>query len=374
MEQEQFLSLTKSYLNLLSIYLNQKKVDDLTIDDETLSFYLRLSKSHSLLALFFKVVESTKANINKEAYKKLEEHYYAAIRKDAFFIEERKALYAYLNEKEIDYLPLKGIVLKEYYLDPYTREYADNDILFNKGDELIKEFFTKRDYTVEYYKKSNHDVYMKKPFFNFEMHRALFGETGDNEKLVNYFKDYLVNSPIKEGYEHYLNKEQFYIYFTAHSYKHFHVSGCGIRTLVDYYLYLNKEQLDFAYINEELNKLDLLDFSNKFSSLAKKVFNNEELSKEEEEMLLFIASSGTYGTLEHAVSKGIKEKGKFRYFMSRLFPPFSFYKSAYPWAYKCPILIPIAWLARCFRILFKNPKRAVNEIKTINKSKEEKSK
>ena len=40
------------------------------------------------------------------------------------------------------------------------------------------------------------------------------------------------------------------------------------------------KQLDFAYINEELNKLDLLDFSNKFSSLAKKVFNNEELSKD----------------------------------------------------------------------------------------------
>ena len=92
-------------------------------------------------------------------------------------------------------------------------------------------------------------------------------------------------------------------------------------------------------------------------------------SENEEEMLLFIASSGTYGTLENSVAKGVKEKGKFGYFMQRVFPPYSFYKSAYPWAYKCPILIPFAWIARFFRVLFKNPKRAKNELKTIQKYK-----
>ena len=88
-------------------------------------------------------------------------------------------------------------------------------------------------------------------------------------------------------------------------------------------------------------------------------------------MLLYIASSGTYGTTEHAVKKGVKEKGKFGYLMSRLFPPLSFYKSAYPWAYKCRILIPIAWTMRFFRILFKNPKGAANEIRIINKQKKD---
>ena len=78
-----------------------------------------------------------------------------------------------------------------------------------------------------------------------------------------------------------------------------------------------------------------------------------------------------YGTLEHSVAKGVKEKGKFGYFMSRVFPPYRFYKGAYPWAYYCPILIPIAWLCRFFRILFKNPKKATNELKTISKYKSE---
>ena len=98
---------------------------------------------------------------------------------------------------------------------------------------------------------------------------------------------------------------------------------------------------------------------------------NSSNYEKEEEMLLYIASSGTYGTIEHSVAKGIKEKGKFGYFISRVFPPYRFYKSAYPWAYKTVILIPIAWLCRFFRIIFKNPKRAKSELKTIKNYKEE---
>ena len=204
------------------------------------------------------------------------------------------------------------------------------------------------------------------------MHRALFSENEDYPEYVNYFANYMKVAKAKSKREHYLSKEDFYIYFTAHSYKHFQGSGCGIRTLIDYYQYLKNNKLDFKYINKELVKINLLDFSNQISSLAFKVFDQKELNEEEREMLLFIASSGTYGTLENSVTKGVKKKGKFGYFMSRIFPPYSFYKSAYPWAYKVPVLIPIAWVMRLCRVLFKNPKKATNELKMIATSKEEK--
>ena len=157
----------------------------------------------------------------------------------------------------------------------------------------------------------------------------------------------------------------------AHTYKHYHVSGCGLRTLIDIYLYLKKEQLDFNYINKELEKLDLVEFSKEIIDLSFALFDEKELNEEQNDMLLFIASSGTYGTLEHSVKKGVKEKGKFGYAMKRVFPPYSFYKNTYRWAYKVPILIPIAWLCRFFRILFKNPKKATKELKMISEVKEE---
>ena len=359
MNKELFQNYIHSYINLISLYLNKKEAKDIKIDEETFSFYLNLAKHHSLSALTYKVLEATKASISSDLLRKLEEAYYLNLKKAVLFEKERKELYKYLNEKEIDYLPLKGIVLKDYYPDPNTREFADNDILFSDKDKEIRDFFVKRGYKTDYFRRSNHDVYLKNPCYNFEMHRALFGETGDNIKVVSYFAKYLDKALIKEGHERYLTNEDFYIYFTAHTYKHFHVSGCGLRTLVDYYLFLKAHKdLDFNYINQELAKIDLVDFSNQISSLSLKLFDNEKLNDNEEEMLLFIASSGTYGTLENSVSKGVKEKGKFKYFMNRVFPPYSFYKTAYPWAYYSIILIPFAWLARFFRILFKNPKKA----------------
>ena len=374
MDKQKFANDVFDYLHLVSLYLNKKTASDFKVDDN-IAFYATLSKRHSLMALFYKAVKDTNADINENNLKRLEEYYFANVRKVALFEKERKGLYEFLNNHQIDFLPLKGIVIKDYYLDQNTREFADNDILFSASkDKMIKDYFVKRGYKSEYFRKSNHDIYQKKPFFNFEMHRALFMEREDGREFSKYFKDYLKNSQIKEGYEHYLSKEDFYIYFLAHAFKHFDNSGCGIRTLIDCYLYLKQNELDFAYINQELDKIGLLEFSNKFSSLAIKVFDEQELNDEEKEMLLFIASSGTYGTLENSVNKGVKEKGKFRYLMRRIFPPMSFYKTAYPRLFKTKILIPLAWFMRLFRIIFKNPKRATAEIKLITKSKKEKNK
>ena len=373
MNKEEFSNQVFNYLHLIALYLNKKVAGDFKIDENSLSFFANLSKCHSLLAVLYKAISDTKAVVKEEYLKKLEEFYLANVRKDVLFEKERTALFEYLNDNQIDYLPLKGIIIKNYYLDQHSREYADNDVLFlSSKDTLVKEYFVKSGYKVELFRKSNHDVYQKKPFFNFEMHRELFGETDDNEKIIAYFNNYLSKAPVKEGYEHYVSKEDFFIYFTAHSYKHYHVSGCGIRTLIDYYLYLKNNELDFDYINQELKKIDLLDFSNQISSLSLKLFDEQELNEQEKEMVLYIASSGTYGTLANSVSKGVKEKGKFRYFMHRVFPPYSFYKSAYPWAYKCVILIPLAWFMRLMRILFKNPKKAKRELELISQSKDEK--
>ena len=374
MDKELYLKSLKDYLHLISLYLNKKEEPSFKIDESNFPFFLKLSKHHSLTALFYKVVKDTKVDIKEEYLKVLEPYYFANVQKHVLFAKERKDLIDYLYSKGIVFMQLKGLVLKDYYDDPYTREFADNDIYFKGNDEVVKKFFTDRGYEVEIFRKSNHDVYLKKPCLNFEMHRALFGETGDNDKFIEYFAKPKMNSLDHAQEEQFYKIDNFYIYFTAHTYKHFSHAGCGLRTLVDYYIYLKKNEgnLNFRYINKELNKIDLVDFSNQISTLSLKVFDEQELDEQELETLLFIASSGTYGTLENRVNKGVKEKGKVRYFFSRIFPPYRFYKSAYPWAYKVPILIPIAWLCRFFKILFKNPKRATSELKMISKSKEEK--
>ena len=184
MDKEPYLKSLKDYLHLISLYLNKKEEPSFKIDESNFPFFLKLSKHHSLTALFYKVVSTTKVDIKEEYLKVLEPYYFANVQKHVLFAKERKDLFYYLYLNGITYLQLKGLVLKDYYPDPYTREFADNDIYFEGNDEVVKKFFTDRDYEVEIFRKSNHDVYLKKPCLNFEMHRALFGETGDNDKFI----------------------------------------------------------------------------------------------------------------------------------------------------------------------------------------------
>ena len=121
MDKESFTNNLFSYLHLVAIYLNKKEAPDFKVDDETFSFFVKLSKQHSLMALLYKVLKDTKAEVNSEHLKKLEEYYLANVRKNVLFKKEREALYKFLNENQIDFLPLKGLVLTNYYLDPDTR-------------------------------------------------------------------------------------------------------------------------------------------------------------------------------------------------------------------------------------------------------------
>ena len=369
MEKEVFLHQVHNYINLLSSYLHGESLQGESIDEKTLSFYIKLSKFHSLTALLYKAIIDTGISVNKEQLKQLEEYYLSNVRKCVLFEKEREALYQCLNDNHIDYLPLKGIILKDYYPDPYTREFADNDILFDDDkSELVRDFFKNRGYEIKLFRRSNHDIYMKQPFYNFEMHRKLFDEIKEFDYLNEYFGGYLKDSP-KNNYEHYLKLEDFYIYFTAHSYKHYHNSGCGLRTLVDYYLFLKNNNVDFAYINKELEKLNLLDFSCEVDELIKPLFEGNPLGEKQQNTLMFIASSGVYGTLGNKVDKGVKQKGKFKYLLRRIFPPVTAYRIKYPWAYKHRLLVPVAWFLRLCRGLFKQHGQTKNELKLIKESK-----
>ncbi|MBE6136265.1 MAG: hypothetical protein E7181_03265 [Erysipelotrichaceae bacterium] len=370
MDKEVFNKYLYDYIHLLSSYLNNEKLDDMDIDDKQLSFYIKFSKFHSLSALLYKAIVDTGIKINKEYLPRLEEAYLSNVRKTVLFDKERNELYKYLNDNKIDYLPLKGIIIKDYYPDPATREFADNDILFDDSKkELVKRFFADRGYKVKSYDVDKDDVYLKDPFYNFEMHRYLFEHIKEFELLVPYYEGLLERSPIKSDHEHYLSNEDFYIYYIAHLHKHYQNAGCGLRNLIDCYVFIKNNKLNIDYIDKELEKLELLEFSKEINSLSIKLFSNKELDDNEKDILLYIASSSTYGTLGNKVEKGVKNKGRLKYIFSRIFPPVTEYKILYPWAYKHHILIPIAWTFRLFRGLFKQHDKTRNELKEINKHK-----
>ena len=156
MEREEFKKYTHLYIKLLSLYLNKKedKGFNESIKEKEIDFFYKISKFHSLRAILYLALTNLKIDVKKENLEKIERHYLNNLKKTTTFDKEREELYSYLNDNQIDFLPLKGIILKDYYLDKYAREFADNDILFDESkDTLVKKFFTDRDYEVELFNR-----------------------------------------------------------------------------------------------------------------------------------------------------------------------------------------------------------------------------
>ena len=74
-------------------------------------------------------------------------------------------------------MPLKGCLLKHYYPETFYRSMSDMDILVRQEDRAsVRECMEKLGYETECFGKECHDVYMKPPVTNVEIHHVLFEE------------------------------------------------------------------------------------------------------------------------------------------------------------------------------------------------------
>ena len=75
---------------------------------------------------------------------------------------------------------------------------------------------------------------MTPPVLNFELHTTLFGSDHD-ETLYRYYADTkrLLRKDEDNNYGFHFSNEDFYVYMTAHEWKHYNGGGTGIRSLLD---------------------------------------------------------------------------------------------------------------------------------------------
>ena len=348
------------------------------LDKMNLSGVLAVAKMHSLAAIAAYALES--AGIYNNAFAKAK---YKAIRKNIILDVERESVLNELEKSGIWYMPLKGSVLKDMYPQIGMREMADNDILFDaSGSSQVKAIMESLGFTTEHFGGSNHDVYHKPPVCNFEMHNALFSQSG-GEKLFAYYAD-VKNRLIKDndgGFGYHFTNEDFYIYIIAHEYKHFSHGGTGLRNLVDRYVFLNhlSDDLDMSYIEAELSKIDILDYEKNSRNLAQKLFGGVKLDAEEMQFLDYYIFSGTYGTTENFVKNGVKSRGggitsRIRYGLDRFTvpvsknnPSYEAYSVQYSFFYKHKLLLPLLPFYRLIHGLKNSRKRIITEIRTLMK-------
>lgn len=362
-------------LYLTACALNGAKPDADRVAGMNLAQLYQMCEFHSMTALVCMALESAGADLPQEwAQSKAK-----AIRKNILLDAERANITAFMEKSGIWYMSLKGVILKELYPKMGMRQMADNDILYDAAfQKELQAYMQQSGYEAEMIGKENHDVYLKPPVYNYEMHSALFGEH-HREELYQYYadvKDRLVKDE-GNGFGYHFTDEDFYLYITAHAYKHYSGGGTGLRTLVDCRVYLRAkgDTMDWQYIERECGKLGIADYEKRTKSLSEKIFRIPEctaLDEEERKMLEYYLFSGTYGTTKHRVENRLQEMQtegggsvKGRYLLCRLFPPLSFYKVHYPFFYRHKWLLPFGWAYRLIRGGVKKRQLITEEVRLV---------
>lgn len=365
-----------TFLYLLMCGVEGKPPSSELLREMNMEDVYQISVYHTLSAMTYMVLEKGQDILEGEVFKNWKKEKDKAIRKNILLDRERERIFAFMEEQGIWHMPLKGIILKEMYPAFGMRQMADNDILYDSNfQKPLCIWMKEQGYKVISCGRGNHDVYEKKPVYNYEMHTALYGGEHNPVWMTYYenIKEKLIADK-KKKYSFHFTDEDFYIYIITHIYKHFAGSGTGIRSLLDVYIYLQakEEIMNWDYINEELKKVQVSDFEGKVRHLSQKVFSKElqKLTKKEEELLKYFLYSGTYGTLENHVQHRLDqfETDKKGYIIKRLVPDEEFYKNYVPFVYQHKWSRPFFIIFRLVRGLFRKDRRIMKEIKALKKA------
>lgn len=270
---------------------------------------------------------------------------------------ELTALCGLFEKEKIEFLPLKGAVIRELYPEKWMRTSCDVDILVHKedleraSDALCSELGYTREETGE------HDIgFVSGSGIRLELHFALNDEGAGLEIFENIWEHTFAKE--EGGFCRYLSDGMFYLYHVYHMAKHVENGGCGIKPL-----------LDLKFIPEvggELLKANGLErFADAAQKLSRVWFDGFERDALASELENYILRAGVYGNVSNAVAVGqIKHGGRFKYILFKIFLPYKRLKYQYPVLQKHKWLMPVCWVRRWLRILFKGGvKRSVNEVK-----------
>ena len=158
----------------------------------------------------------------------------------------------------------------------------------------------------------------------------------------------------------------------AHLAKHVDHYGCGIRPFIDVYLYHRKmpANFDLKKARAILKDIGLLNFEQRVCSLTKAWFDTGVLTDADIKLTDFILGAGIYGNQRikrglQAGKTGDGRKGRLKLMLHHLFPPIRIMRPMYPCLLKCPLLLPVAWIARCFKLIFFGREKAAKEMEKI---------
>ena len=269
---------------------------------------------------------------------KVKQHYYAHVFASEQQLDILHRLYEAFEQHSIDYLPLKGAILKSLYPSAELRSMSDLDILIKPEQyDSIKSVMLLLGFSEGV--ESDHELVWRKNIIMVELHKRLIPSY--NKDYYKYYGDeWRLAHPIGNSYQYEMSPEDTFIYLFTHFAKHYRDKGVGIRQAVDLYVYQKAyPNLNMSYIENQLTLLQLERFYFNVSHMLHTWFDSAEHTEASALISNRIFSGSVFGMEQDGqVSAMLKERNstgslvnaKASSWIKAIFPPLFGMQQLYP--------------------------------------------
>ena len=333
---------------------------------EELERVCALAKKHEVISFAAHAIFDLGITLSGELTVRLQKHLMLAKHHYECINYEISEISRVLKEKGIEHIFLKGSTIRAYYPVPWLRTSCDIDVLVK--EEKLSEAQAVLESELSYVStgKTPHDIPMNAPSkVHVELHYNLLeSDVVDGaEKVLLDVWNYA--EPNENTSLYTLADEMYYYYHIVHMAKHFVHGGCGIRPFLDLWLLENKIAGDWQKRAELLAQGGMERFCETAREVASVWIGDAPSTERVQEVERYIMYGGVYGNTENRVAvQQLKKGGKFKYMISRIFPPLSLMQCMYPILEKHKWLLPFMYVRRFFRLTRKGRlTRSVAEFK-----------
>ena len=291
-------------------------------------------------------------------------------------MHELETLFSAFDDAKVDYMPIKGTLLKKLYPKGEMRAMGDADVLIRTEQyDIIKPIVQKLGFA-EGPESLCELVWDKPGILHLELHKAItppnvedyyqyFGTGWDKAKLVN-----------EGGSRYELSLEDHFLFVFTHFARHYRSGGIGIKHMTDIWIYKKSyPDMDYVYIENELKKLRLYDFYLNVCDTLGVWFDGKEDTLKSDFITEVVFDNGVFGKKSNEIlSEAVKQskktgtvgEAKRSKTIWLLFLPYNLMCLKYPILKKLPFLLPFMWVVRGVNAILFRRDKVVHNFEQVN--------
>lgn len=310
----------------------------------------QLAKGHDIAHFVGYAVDKGRVSVpDEEIRKAFRQLYFQATRRVIILENEIKNIRDVFENPGIDFILLKGAVIRKLYREDWIRVSGDIDILVRADDlEMAEQVLVKKlNYSVTS-EGAHHDHVTAPSGFHVDLHFTLTEREGQAKPFL---EDVWNRCSVIEGkkHEYQMDDDMFYLFHMFHTAVHFQLGGCGMRPILDTWLLNHRVEFDQEKREALLQQAGLLQFAETMESVAEAWFSGTE-AVGIKDIENYVFNGGLYGGKQKIAAAQAQNSSRLEYLIKRAFPPIKTMKFVgYPIVEKWKGLLPFCWIHRLIR-------------------------